>query len=117
MECNKMINRAIIDEKKQKAIFKYIDTLRNGKQIKLMFGFNWLAGMRCINFAYLQVGDVIDEFEKVRDIIELSPEKNKGKKKDSAEENTDMNFLEECADEVNKVFKLPGEYIRRNSTK
>ena len=76
-----MINRAIIDDKKQKAIFKYIDTLRNGKQIKLMFGFNWLAGMRCVNFAYLQVGDVIDEFGKVRDIIELSPEKNKGHKK------------------------------------
>ena len=81
MECEKMINRAIIDEKKQKAIFKYIDTMRNGKQLKLMFGFNWLAGMRCINFAYLQLGDVIDEFGKVRDIIELTPEKNKGSKK------------------------------------
>lgn len=76
-----MINRAIIDDKKQKAIFKHIDTLRNGKQIKLMFGFNWLAGMRCINFAYLQFGDVVDEFGKVKDIIELSPDKNKGKKK------------------------------------
>ena len=81
MERKKMINRAIIDEKKQKAIFKYIDTMRNGKQLKLMFGFNWLAGMRCINFAYLQLGDVIDEFGKVRDIIELTPEKNKGSKK------------------------------------
>ena len=57
-----------------------IETLRNGKQIKLMFGFNWLAGMRCVNFAYLQVGDVVDEFGKVRDIIELTPEKNKGSK-------------------------------------
>lgn len=81
MEYKKMINRAIIDDKQQKAIFKYIETLRNGKQLKLMFGFNWLSGMRCINFAYLQVGDVIDEFGKVRDIIELSPEKNKGHKK------------------------------------
>ena len=36
--------------------------------------------MRCINFAYLQVGDVIDEFGKVRDIVELTPEKNKGHK-------------------------------------
>ena len=77
----KMINRAIITDKQQKAIFKYIETLRNGKQLKLMFGFNWLSGMRCINFAYLQVGDVIDEFGKVRDIIELTPEKNKGNKK------------------------------------
>ncbi|MCI5634127.1 MAG: site-specific integrase [Alphaproteobacteria bacterium] len=75
-----MINRAIIDDKKQRAIFKYIETMRNGKQLKLMFGFNWLAGMRCINFAYLQVGDVIDEFGKVRDIVELTPEKNKGHK-------------------------------------
>ena len=76
-----MINRAIITDKQQKAIFKYIETLRNGKQLKLMFGFNWLSGMRCINFAYLQLGDVIDEFGKVRDIIELTPEKNKGSKK------------------------------------
>jgi len=76
-----MINRAIIDDKKQRAIFKYIETLRNGKQLKLMFAFNWLAGMRCINFAYLQVGDVVDEFGKVRDIIELTPQKNKGHKK------------------------------------
>ena len=55
-----MLNRAIITDKQQKAIFKYIETLRNGKQLKLMFGFNWLSGMRCINFAYLQVGDVIE---------------------------------------------------------
>ncbi len=75
-----MINRAIIDKKKQKAIFKYIETMRNGRQLKLMFGFNWLAGMRCINFIYLTYNDVIDAFGKVRDIVELSPEKNKGHK-------------------------------------
>ena len=110
MEYKKMINRAIIDDKKQKAIFKYIDTLRNGKQIKLMFGFNWLAGMRCVNFAYLQVGDVIDEFGKVRDIIELTPEKNKGHKKARYYVNDELKAM--IKDYVNDYkLKDPARYL------
>lgn len=76
-----MINRAIIQEKTLKAIFKHIRTLSNGKQIEMMFKFNYMAGMRCINFCYLQVKDVLDENNNVRDIIELTPDKNKGAKK------------------------------------
>jgi integrase/recombinase XerD len=76
-----MINRAIIDDKQIKAIFKYIDGLHNGKQIKMMFLFNYLCGMRCINFSYLQIKDVLNDDNSVRDIIELSPEKNKGSHK------------------------------------
>ena len=76
-----MINRAVIDEKKIKAIFKYIDTLNNAKQIKMMFRFNFLCGMRCINFCYLQIKDVLNEDNSVKDIIELTPDKNKGSKK------------------------------------
>lgn len=76
-----MINRAVIEEKTKKAIFKHIESLKNGKQIKLMFQFNYLAGMRCINFAYLQLKDCLDDNNNIRDIIELSPDKNKGSKK------------------------------------
>lgn len=36
--------------------------------------------MRCINFAYLQVKDVLNDDNSVRDIIELTPDKNKGSK-------------------------------------
>ena len=75
-----MINRAVVDDKKIKAIFKYIDALNNAKQIKMMFRFNFLCGMRCINFAYLQVKDVLNDDNSVRDIIELTPDKNKGSK-------------------------------------
>ena len=31
--------------------------------------------MRCINFAYLQVKDVLNDDNSVRDIIELTPDK------------------------------------------
>lgn len=76
-----MINREIIDDKKLKVIFSYIDTLHNCKQIKMMFMFNYLCGMRCINFYALQLKDIIDDNGKIKDIIELLPEKNKGNKK------------------------------------
>jgi len=61
----KMINREIIDDKKLKAIFSYIDTLHNVKQIKMMFMFNYLAGMRCINFYALQLKDIIDDNDSI----------------------------------------------------
>ena len=42
----------------------------------MMFRFNFLCGMRCINFCYLQVKDVLNEDNSVKDIIELTPDKN-----------------------------------------
>ena len=80
MELKKM-NRAIIDDKQLKAIFKYIDTLKNARQIKMMFNFNYLAGMRSINFRNLQICDVVDEYNNIRDIIVLDGDKNKGSNK------------------------------------
>lgn len=76
-----MINRAIIDDKKLKAIYSYIDTLRNKKQLKMMFDFSFLGLMRSVNFRNLQIKDVVDEYNNVRDIIELGSDKNKGKNK------------------------------------
>jgi len=75
------MNRAIIDDKKVKAIYSYIETLRNGKQIKMMFDFSFLGLMRSVNFRNLQIKDVIDEYGNIKDIIVLDSEKNKGKNK------------------------------------
>ena len=97
-----MINRAVIDEKKIKAIFKYIDTLNNAKQIKMMFRFNFLCGMRCINFCYLQVKDVLNEDNSVKDIIELTPDKNKGSKKAKYYVNDEMKkYIKEYLNDSN----------------
>lgn len=97
-----MINRAVIDEKKIKAIFKYIDTLNNVKQIKMMFRFNFLCGMRCINFCYLQVKDVLNEDNSVKDIIELTPDKNKGSKKAKYYVNDEMKkYIKEYLSGIN----------------
>jgi integrase len=76
-----MMNRAIIDDKKVKAIYSYIETLRNGKQLKMMFDFSFLGAMRSVNFRNLQLKDVIDEYNNIKDIIVLDSEKNKGKNK------------------------------------
>lgn len=75
-----MINRAIIDDKKIKQIFQYIDTLPNSKQIKMMFRLSFM-GLRCINFCYLQVSDVCNDDGTIKSIIELSADKNKGRRK------------------------------------
>lgn len=75
-----MMNRAVIDEKKVKAIFKYIDTLNNSKQIRMMFMFSF-NGMRSVNFRNLQLKDVLNDNDEVKDIIELGNDKNKGKNK------------------------------------
>ena len=96
-----MINRAVVDDKKIKAIFKYIDTLNNAKQIKQMFRFNYLCGMRCINFAYLQVKDVLNEDNSVKDIIELSADKHKGSKKAKYYVNDEMKkYIKEYLNEI-----------------
>lgn len=75
-----MMNRAVIDDKKVKAIFKYIDTLENSRQIRMMFVFSF-NGFRSINFRNLQLKDVLNDNNEVKDIIELCDEKNKGKNK------------------------------------
>ena len=97
-----MINRAVIDEKKIKAIFKYIDTLNNAKQIKMMFRFNFLCGMRCINFCYLQIKDVLNDDNSVKDIIELTADKNKGAKKAKYYVNDEMKkYIKEYLNDSN----------------
>lgn len=76
-----MLNRAIIDDKKVKAIYSYIETLKNHRQIKMMFDFSFLGAMRSVNFRNLQLKDIVDEFNNIKDIIVLGEDKNKGKNK------------------------------------
>ena len=74
----KMVNQVFIDDKKIKDILTYIQGIRHAKQIRMMFLCS-LNGMRSINFAYLQVGDVYTPDLKVKDVICLDSDKNKGK--------------------------------------
>ena len=73
-----MVNQVFIDDKKIKDILTYIQGMRHAEQIRMMFLCS-LNGMRSINFAYLQVGDVYTPDLKVKDVICLDKDKNKGK--------------------------------------
>lgn len=73
-----MVNHSFVSDNQIKDILTYINGLKHNKQIKMMF-FCSLNGMRSINFAYLQVKDVYNQEGKVKDIIELTQDKNKGK--------------------------------------
>jgi len=73
-----MVNQIFIDDKKIKDILTYIQGMRHAEQIRMMFLCS-LNGMRSINFAYLQVGDVYTPDLKVKDVICLDKDKNKGK--------------------------------------
>ena len=73
-----MVNQVFIDDKKIKDILTYISGMRHAEMIRMMFLCS-LNGMRSINFAYLQVGDVYTPDLKVKDVICLDADKNKGK--------------------------------------
>ena len=73
-----MVNQVFIDDKKIKDILTYIQGMRHAEQIRMMFLCS-LNGMRSINFAYLQVSDVYTPDLKVKDVICLDKDKNKGK--------------------------------------
>ena len=73
-----MVNQVFIDDKKIKDILTYIQGIRHAEQIRMMFLCS-LNGMRSINFAYLQISDVYTPDLKVKDVICLDSNKNKGK--------------------------------------
>lgn len=72
------VNTTTISEKQFKCILNYVSSLRNADEVRLMMMFNYLAGMRRCNFKDLQLKDIIDENNKVKDIIILGADKNKG---------------------------------------
>lgn len=72
-----MINNTFLDDRKIKDIFIFIKGMRHSEQIRMMF-FCSLNGMRSINFRLLQIKDVFTPDMKVRDMICLDGNKNKG---------------------------------------
>ena len=50
------VNTTNIDEKTFKKILGYVSTLRNADEVRMMLMFNFLAGMRRINFIDLCLG-------------------------------------------------------------
>lgn len=72
------VNLKTIDEKMFNKIMGYVSTLRNCDEVRLMFQLGFRCGMRRCNFINLQVKDVIDDNNEVKDIIILNPSKSKG---------------------------------------
>lgn len=75
-----MVNEVFVDDRKIKDILTYIGGIKHAEQIRMMFLCS-LNGMRSINFAYLQVKDIYTGNLKVKDVICLDYDKNKGKNK------------------------------------
>lgn len=84
-----MTNSEFVDDKKIKDILTYIKSIKHAEQIRMMFLCS-LNGMRSINFAYLQVKDCYTQEFKVKDVINLNDDKNKGKHSCSYFLNTQM---------------------------
>jgi len=72
------VNLKTIDEKLLRNVLNYISTLRNHKEVRLMFQLALRSGMRRCNFINLTIGDVLDDNNEVKDIIILNPSKSKG---------------------------------------
>ena len=75
-----MTNSEFVDDKKIKYILNFIKSMKHAEQIRMMFLCS-LNGMRSINFAYLQIKDVFNDDLKIKDVICLDYDKNKGKNK------------------------------------
>lgn len=75
-----MVNEVFVDDKKIKDILTYISGMKHAEQIRMMFLCSH-NGMRSINFAYLQVKDCFTDNLKVKNVICLDDDKNKGKHK------------------------------------
>jgi len=72
------VNLKTIDDKLLRNVLNYISTLRNHKEVRLMFQLALRSGMRRCNFINLTVGDLLDDNNEVKDIIILNPSKSKG---------------------------------------
>ena len=84
-----MVNDVFVDDKKLKDIFVYISGLKNSEQIRMMFLFS-LNGFRSINFRLLQARDCYTSDWKVKDVVILCEDKNKGQHKCSYFLNSQM---------------------------
>lgn len=75
-----MVNQIYLSETQIKAILTYINGLKHHHMIRMLFMCSIGAGMRSINFCYLQLKDVLSPDGKIKNMITLNSSKNKGSK-------------------------------------
>jgi len=83
-ECGeKNMSAKILSKKEQKQIFKTIEIGTHKDRNRLIFSFGLFAGLRSIELCNLKVSDVIDDANKVKEVINLKKEQVKGNKSNS----------------------------------
>ena len=70
----------IISEKEQKQIFKAIELGTHKDRNRLIFCFGLYSGLRSIELCNLQVADILDEANNVKEVVYLKADKVKGNK-------------------------------------
>jgi len=70
----------VLCEKEQKQIFKAIELGNHSNRNRLIFSFGLYSGLRSIELCNLQVCDVLDEANNVKEVIYLKAHKVKGNK-------------------------------------
>ena len=95
----------ILSEKEQKQIFKAIELGTHTHRNRLIFSFGLYAGLRSIELCNLKVSDVIDDANKVKEVIYLKRQQVKGNKANSiyVSERLKKEILRYIAVETNKL--------------
>ena len=95
----------LLSEKEQKQIFKAIEIGTHKDRNRLIFSFGLFAGLRSIELCNLKVSDVIDDANKVKEVINLKKEQVKGNKSNSVyvSEKLKKEILSYIAVDTNKI--------------
>ena len=95
----------LLSEKEQKQIFKAIEIGTHKDRNRLIFSFGLFAGLRSIELCNLKVSDVIDDANKVKEVINLKKEQVKGNKSNSVyvSEKLKKEILRYIAIDTNKL--------------
>ena len=95
----------LLSEKEQKQIFKAIEIGTHKDRNRLIFSFGLFAGLRSIELCNLKVSDVIDDANKVKEVINLKKEQVKGNKSNSVyvSEKLKKEILRYMAVDTNKI--------------
>ena len=101
----KNMSAKILNEKEQKRIFKAIEIGTHKHRNRLIFSFGLFSGLRSIELCNLKVSDVIDDANKVKDVINLKKEQVKGNKSNSVyvSERLKKEILRYIAVDTNKL--------------
>ena len=90
----------IISEKEQKQIFKAIEIGTHKHRNRLIFSFGLFSGLRSIELCNLKVSDVIDDANKVKEVINLKRQQVKGNKAN------DIYVSERLQKEISKYIEI-----------